>query len=257
MPTPTYVLTVSGSDSSGGAGLQADNRAIIAAGAFPLNVVTAITIQSPAGVLAARPVPAKFVARQLQELLQAYPFAAVKSGMLVDVEIVEALAFALEKYPGLKYVCDPVLRASSGRSLLTTEAVALLRERLMPRAVLTTPNLDELAALSGLGGPDLSSAQALAQEIGQAILLKGGHGSGAECDDWLLRANAKPQRFTAPRIHSRNTRGTGCALASGIAARIAQGENLPTAICNAKERLQESLQAHRGDDWTGDGPGFL
>ncbi|MDQ8184771.1 bifunctional hydroxymethylpyrimidine kinase/phosphomethylpyrimidine kinase [Pelagicoccus sp. SDUM812002] len=257
MPGPFYVLTVSGSDSSGGAGLQADNRAILAADAFPLNVITAVTVQTSAGVRAVQSVPADFVARQLHELLQAYPVAAVKSGMLVDVEIVEVLASAFEMYPRVKYVCDPVLRASSGRSLLTSDGVALLREQLMPRAILTTPNLEELAILSGQTEPDLSAGQTLAQELGQAILLKGGHASGSECSDWLIRPDAEPQCFNAPRIQSKNTRGTGCALASGIAARIAQGVPLSMAIENAKAQLQESLQAHIGEDWTGDGPGFL
>ena len=213
MHPPPYVLTISGSDSSGHAGMQTDNRAIHSVGAFPLNVLTAVTLQGPQGVEAVEQMSADFVEAQLRLILKNYRVRAIKSGMLGSAEIAARVAQVLSSYPDIPYVLDPVLCSSSGAVLLPSDAVGILRSRLMPRASLTTPNVDELAALSGGQISEANSAAAqLAEVCGQAVLLKGGHREGAHCDDWLFYADGRRRCYREPRIETRNTRGTGCAL---------------------------------------------
>jgi len=261
MSAPVYILTIGGSDSSGGAGMQADNRAIHAAGAFPLNVLTAVTLQTPDGVEAVTPLSADFVETQVRALLRAYPVAAIKSGMLANAGIAARVADVLISYPEIPYVLDPVLCATSGRRLLDTGGLVQLRDRLMPRALLTTPNLDELAALAGRTLPDtesmLAAGVSLARHVGSSILLKGGHATGAMSEDVLLRADGTQARFFADRIGTLNSRGTGCALSAGIAARIALGRDLTEAIKGAKQALGASLEAQATSTWCGPGPAFL
>ena len=259
MQAPVFVLTISGSDSSGGAGLQADNRAILAAGAFPLNVITAVTLQTPAGVEAVECISAPFVVNQLRRLLDAYPVAAVKSGMLASQAIAEGCAEVLEDFPEIPYVLDPVLLSTSGHPLLPASAVALLRDRLMPRATLTTPNLDELFALapSAAGADPVRVGLELAKACGQSMLIKGGHRGGDACEDWLLGPGGTRESFTSERINSNNLRGTGCALSSAIAARLAGGYSLSAAVKWAKAMLADSLKRNATTKWTGAGPAML
>ncbi len=260
MSVPQYVLTISGSDSSGGAGMQADNRAILAAGAFPLNVITAVTVQTPEGVGAVEYLAADFVEQQMRALLSAYPVAAVKSGMLGKAEIVRCVVTVLADFPQIPYVLDPVLRSTSGHALLDAAGESLVRDALMPRATVTTPNLDELAVLAeGLvaaGVPVLEQAAVLAGKFGGSILVKGGHGAGACSEDWLVGPDGARQVFSGERIATGNTRGTGCVLSSAIAAGLAEGSPLPQAIRRAKALLSASLRAHADAAWTGSGPAF-
>jgi len=258
---PRYVLTISGSDSSGGAGMQADNRAILAGGAFPLNVLTAVTLQAPAGVIAVNCLPAAFVEQQLRALLQAYPVAAIKSGMLGNAAIARRVADVLADFPEIPYLLDPVLRATSGYPLLDRIGTTIVRERLMPRATLTTPNLDELAILANRAVPDddamLAAGLALASDTGRPLLVKGGHRAGPYCRDWLLCPDGKRKDFSARRVDSINTRGTGCALSALIAGRLAQGERLEAAIAYAKRRLGTSLRSQARRAWSGAGPAMI
>jgi len=256
-----YVLTISGSDSSGGAGMQTDNRAILAGGAFPLNVLTAVTLQTASGVVAVKYLTGEFVAQQIRTLLQAYPVTAIKSGMLGNAVIARQVAEVLAEFPEIPYLLDPVLRTTSGHPLLDPDGATILRQRLMPRATLTTPNLDELAILANCAVPDddamLAAGWALAKETGQPLLLKGGHRAGPYCRDWLLYPDRRRQIFSAKRVDSVNTRGTGCALSALIAAHLARGDQLEDAIAQAKRRLGTSLRAQAQRVWHGAGPAML
>jgi len=258
MDAPCYVLTVSGSDSSGGAGMQADNRAVRAAGAFPLNVLTAVTLQTPKGVEAVETMSPDFTARQLHALLTAYPVAAVKSGMLASAAIVERVADALDTCQPRPYVLDPVLCATSGEGLLEPEGVALVHERLLPRAWLATPNRDELARIAETSARDddavLDVAAALAGRHGCSVLVKGGHGPNDRCDDHLVGSDGTHRVYPGERIDTLNTRGTGCALAAFIAARLARSDPLDEAIRRARDHLARDLSANAGSVWRGPGP---
>ncbi len=255
---PHYVLTISGSDSSGGAGMQADNRAILAGGAFPLNVLTAVTLQTPRGLVAAKYLPAAFVEQQLRTLLQAYPVTAIKSGMLGNVAITRRVAAVLSDFPAIPYLLDPVLCTTSGHPLLDDSGTNLVRERLLPRATLTTPNIGELAVLATRTLPNdeaaLAAGQRLAETAGQPLLIKGGHRDGFYSRDWLVYPDGQHKVFSAKRVDSPNTRGTGCTLSALIAARVAQGVPLEDAIAFAKRRLSHSLRAHSHCEWRGAGP---
>jgi hydroxymethylpyrimidine/phosphomethylpyrimidine kinase len=257
----SYVVTVSGSDASGGAGLQADNRAILATGAFPLNVVTALSLQTDRGVESLDLVSADLVRMHLVGLLKAYPVSVLKVGMLGNAEIVQVLSEILEHYEDLKLVLDPVLSATSGRPLLDKKGLVLLKDRLLPRTFLLTPNVPELSTLSGCR--DLSNEETELKAVSNllesgcyAALVKGGHRCGNVCVDRLYWEE-QTQEFSSPRLDTQNTRGTGCALASLIAGGLANGLELQAAIQNAKARLQESLTDRSREVWPGNGPGFL
>lgn len=256
-----YVITISGSDASGGAGLQADNRAILSTGAFPLNVITALSLQTDRGVESLDLVSADLVRMHLLGLLKAYPVSVLKVGMLGCAEIVQVLVDVLEQYKDLKVVLDPVLRASSGRPLLDKEGFSLLIDRLLPRTFLLTPNLPELVAFSdssefGTGASEVEAVAALLETGCHALLVKGGHGSGNDCVDRLFWAN-ESQKFTSPKIDTQNARGTGCVLASLIAGGLANGLELQPSVQKAKLRLHQSLIDRSDEDWKGHGPGFL
>ena len=257
MTAPRYVLTISGSDSSGRAGMQTDNRAIHSTGGFPLNVVTAVTLQSPQGVEAVELMSADFVEAQLRSILKAYRVSAIKSGMLGNAAIVRRVATVLSEYPQIPYVLDPVLCSTSGTVLLDPAGVEVLRSLLMPRAMVTTPNLDEVAILSGIADDARTAATQLASACGQAILLKGGHATGTKSDDWLFYPDGRRDFYRDDRIETRNTRGTGCALSALIAAHLAwEPDELKDAIKSAKDQLSCALSEHRQEAWEGGGPSF-
>lgn len=257
MDAPPYVLTISGSDSSGHAGMQTDNRAIHRVGAFPLNVVTAVTLQGPTGVAAVEMMSPDFVEAQLRLILKSYRVRAIKSGMLGNAEIVSRVAQVLSEYPEIPYVLDPVICSTSGTVLLEPKGVEVLRSKLMPRATLTTPNLDEVTILSGIAEDTCQAAADLAKSCDQAILLKGGHASGQECDDWLFYPEGRRYCYSDERIKTRNTRGTGCALAALIAAHLAyEPYELESAIRSAKDLLSEVLSEHSKESWKAGGPSF-
>jgi hydroxymethylpyrimidine/phosphomethylpyrimidine kinase len=257
--TPPRLLTIAGSDSGGGAGIQADLKTFAAHGGYGMSVITAVTAQNTRGVRAVHAIPAAVVVEQLRAVLDDIGADAIKIGMLASAELVAAvageLAPRLASGDGPPVVLDPVMVAQSGDPLLADDAVAAIADLLLPCATLATPNLPEAARLTGL--PVVSEAERLAAArrlaersggrkpggAGVAVLIKGGHGEGAEVIDLLLDGAGATHRFAAPRIETGSTHGTGCTLSSAIAARLAVGETLPAAVGGAIDYLRGALAA--------------
>jgi hydroxymethylpyrimidine kinase/phosphomethylpyrimidine kinase/thiamine-phosphate diphosphorylase len=239
------VMTVAGSDSGGGAGIQADIKTITLLGSYASSVVTALTAQNTMGVSAIHGVPASFVAEQLDAVLGDIPVDVVKSGMLFSGEIIEALSQKLAAYGKRMFVLDPVMVAKGGSRLIGEDAVTALVERLIPMAYLVTPNVPETEALTGIVIKDedsmLKAAQALHAHGARNVLIKGGHLPGGDALDILFDGN-NFQRFQAARIDSVNTHGTGCSYASAIATFLAQGKPLPEAVARAKEFITAAIR---------------
>jgi hydroxymethylpyrimidine/phosphomethylpyrimidine kinase len=244
------VLAVAGSDSGGGAGIQADIKTITALGGFAATAVTALTAQDTRAVHAVLPVPAAFVVAQMRAVLDDLGADAVKTGMLGDAAIVAAVCDVLEaeaQRPPL--VVDPVMAATAGRRLLDGPALAVLKRRLLPLAALLTPNVPEAEALTGLAIADEAgmwrAAEALLTLGVPAVLLKGGHLQGEDVTD-LLATEHGITPFRAPRIKSRHTHGTGCTLASAIATGLAQGMALAEAVARARAYVRAAIAAAPG-----------
>jgi hydroxymethylpyrimidine kinase/phosphomethylpyrimidine kinase/thiamine-phosphate diphosphorylase len=238
------VLTVAGSDSGGGAGIQADIKTITLLGSYAASVITALTAQNTLGVSGIHGLPAPFVTQQLQAVLSDIPVDVVKIGMLFSREIIEVVADKLTEYNKKILVLDPVMVAKGGSRLIGEDAVATLVERLIPLAFLLTPNVPEAEALTGVTIVDEESMHQAAQLLlamgARNILIKGGHFPGREAVDILFGAGSI-KRFSATRIDTRNTHGTGCSYASAIAAFLAQGEPLPEAIARAKQFVTAAI----------------
>ena len=251
-------LTVAGSDSSGGAGIQADLKTFSALGIYGASVVAALTAQNTMGVQAIHDVPAAFVAAQIDSVFSDLSVAAVKIGMLSQPAVIEAVADALARQHGAQnhgagnIVLDPVMVSTSGARLIAEEAVAGLKSRLFPMAVIVTPNLAEAAVLLG-EDPARSLDAMTAQgrrllELGpKAVLVKGGHGGGADSVDVLVTRDGT-ERLSAPRHPTRNTHGTGCTLSAAIAAGLARGLELREAVRAAKLYLTAAIEAADGLD---------
>jgi hydroxymethylpyrimidine/phosphomethylpyrimidine kinase len=240
-------LTIAGSDSSGGAGIQADLKTFAAFGVYGASVITALTAQNTQGVRGIHAVPAEFVTAQCDAVFDDLDVAAVKIGMLAELPIIEAIASVLSRRIPTHVVLDPVMVATSGDRLLSAEAIGSLRRRLIPMATLITPNLPEAAAL--LNEPVALEEDAIQNQgrgllaMGaQAVLIKGGHGQGDESTDYLF-AGDDALALPAPRIATRNTHGTGCSLSSAIAAGLARGEALGNAVINAKTWITAAIAA--------------
>ncbi|KIC13632.1 bifunctional hydroxymethylpyrimidine kinase/phosphomethylpyrimidine kinase [Leisingera sp. ANG-Vp] len=232
----TAILAIGGTDSSGGAGLSRDISMAAELGAAVRPVVTAVTVQTNATVLAVHPCPPGTAADQLRAALATPPPpGAAKIGMLGSAAVADAVADALP--PDLPFVLDPVLKATSGGHLMAAEGFGAL----LQRAALLTPNLDELEVLSGRGGSLEAQAEALLAQGVQAVLVKGGHGSGAESTDLLFTARGSATPFAAPRLAG-SKRGTGCSLATAIACHLAQGCGLEEACSRAKEAVHSWLR---------------
>ena len=243
------VLVIGGSDSSGGAGLTRDVLSLEAMGADALCALTAVTAQTDARVLAVHRVPAAHVRAQIEAAFAARRIGAVKIGMLVDAVTLQAVADALGNAPAVPVVLDPVLRASSGGALLEDERYERLRARLFPLATLLTPNLPEAAELVGVcPEPDpvpariIEWARRLLGQGVRAVLVKGGHASGAQAADVLVQPDREPLWLSAPRLAA-TRRGTGCALASAIAAGLAAGEDLAVACRAGRAHVRALLAA--------------
>ena len=238
-------LTIAGSDSSGGAGIQADLKTFSAFGVYGASVITALTAQNTRGVSAVEPVAASFVVAQIEAVLGDLAAGAIKTGMLANAGIVEAVAGALRSGPACPLVVDPVMVATSGDVLLAPDAVDAVKRALVPLATIITPNLAEAACLLGASVAG-SEAQAVAQAkallaLGcEAVLVKGGHGSGEAAVD-ILCDSAGIERFARPRIDTPHTHGTGCTLSAAIAALMAQGAGLREAVGRAKTFVWEAL----------------
>lgn len=240
-------VTIAGSDSGGGAGIQADLKTFSALGVYGASVITALTAQNTLGVQGVLDIPAAFVRKQMDSVFMDLAVSAVKIGMLSVPETILAVAEGLSVHLCANVVLDPVMVAASGDPLLRPEAISVLRETLLPVADLITPNLPEAAALLETAVAEDEAAMARQGEAllamgARAVLLKGGHGTGDESVD-LLVTEQGVQRFAGPRIATRNTHGTGCTLSSAIAAGLARGLPLEAAIGSAKTYLGHAIAA--------------
>jgi hydroxymethylpyrimidine/phosphomethylpyrimidine kinase len=246
MTTPA-ALTIAGSDSSGGAGVQADLKTFAALGVYGASAITALTAQNTRGVTAVHPTPTDFVRAQLEAVFADLDIGAVKIGMVANAAIIEAIATVLARVAPKAVVLDPVMVATSGDRLLAADAVDALRTRLFPLATIITPNLPEAAALLNekvaVGAVAIEAQGRRLLALGSnAALIKGGHGEGPESIDYLVTADSV-ETLIAPRVSTKNTHGTGCSLSSAIAAGLAKGENVATAVRNAKAFVSAAISA--------------
>ncbi|MBV9567346.1 MAG: bifunctional hydroxymethylpyrimidine kinase/phosphomethylpyrimidine kinase [Hyphomicrobiales bacterium] len=240
-------VTIAGSDSGGGAGIQADIKTFSALGVFGASVITALTAQNTREIAGIFDVPGSFVTRQIDAVYSDLPVMATKIGMLARNEVVVAVAEGLHRFGARRVVLDPVMLASSGTRLLSEDAVESLVRLLFPLADLVTPNIPETAALLGedrAADEDTMARQGerLMRLGARAVLIKGGHAGGAESVDLLIDEKGV-SRHAAPRIAARNTHGTGCTLSSAIAAGLAKGQSLEGAVRSAKLYLTAALAA--------------
>jgi len=251
-------VTIAGSDSGGGAGIQADLKTFSALGVYGASVLTALTAQNTLGVSAIHDVPADFVAAQIDAVFSDLAVDAVKIGMLSRPAVIEAVAAGLDGYRQEKVVLDPVMVAASGDPLIVDAAVGRLRDLLLPRVLLITPNLPEAARLlaepvaEGRAAVEAQAAR-LMQCGARGVLLKGGHGTGPESADFLL-TQAGGRWFAAPRIATKNTHGTGCTLSSAITAELAKGAAIESAVAAAKDFVTAAI-AHADELAIGRGRG--
>ncbi len=240
-------VTIAGSDSSGGAGIQADLKTFSALGVYGASVITALTAQNTRGVTAIHEAPAGFVRAEIDAVFSDLAVGAVKIGMLASPELIRTVAAGLRDYRQSRIVLDPVMVATSGDSLLKAEAVATLRDELFPLASLITPNLPEAGKLLGRTVDDtpedmLAAARELLSLGPKAVLVKGGHGTGADSADLFLDGEGA-HWLRAPRHATRNTHGTGCTLSSAIAAGLAKGLDLAAAVTDAKAYVTAAIVA--------------
>jgi hydroxymethylpyrimidine/phosphomethylpyrimidine kinase len=241
-------VSIAGSDSGGGAGIQADLKTFAALGCFGMTVITALTAQNTKGVTGIHPVPSEFVVAQMDAVLTDIGADAVKIGMLFSADLIQTVATQLEKHKVKKIVLDPVMVAQSGDKLLQDDAIAALKKYLLPLATVVTPNLPEAAVLVGKTLESLddikAAARTLAVSAGQGVLIKGGHHEGAESDDLLfLSGSNRFATFSGARVATLNNHGTGCTLSSAIAAYLAKGLAIEAACAKAKQYIQEAISA--------------
>lgn len=254
------VLTIAGSDSGGGAGIQADLKTFAALGCFGMTAITALTAQNTKGVQGIHGIPAEFLKAQIQSVMDDIGVDAIKIGMLHAPEIVDVVAWAIDHYQLKNVVLDPVMVATSGDRLIASETVQVLVRELFPRATLITPNLDEAVLLLGRDISDASVLESAGRDLlamgARAVLLKGGHLPGDDVMDLLVQPNTPSERLSSPRIHSNNVHGTGCTLSSAIAAYLALGLGLSEAVHCARQFIVQAI-AHGADITTGHGHGPL
>lgn len=240
-------LTIAGSDSGGGAGIQADLKTFSALGVFGCSAITSLTAQNTLGVQAVLPIPPEFVQQQIQSVMNDIDVGAIKTGMLTNADIISALVESLTQFPAIPLVVDPVMVATSGDRLLAEDAIEILLTELMTMATIVTPNLHEAAALLNCS---IARTQKDMQQQGEAllnlglkaVLMKGGHTEDNQATD-LLITHSGTEIFSAPRLQTKNTHGTGCTLASAIAAGLAKKLSLQDAVKQAKDYLQGALAA--------------
>jgi len=252
------VLVVAGSDSGAGAGIQADLKTVLALGGYATTAITAVTAQNTLGIYAVHPIPPDLVRRQMSVVLEDIGADAVKTGMLLDAPMIEVVAETLAaKAPSLPLVLDPVMTAKGGTDLLAREALDALKQLLVPRAALLTPNLIEAERLTGIAASDSATMRRAAEKLlalgASAVLVKGGHLPGDHLVDLFLAASGETATIEGERIATRHSHGTGCTLASGIATGLAQGMALLPAIRRARAFLVETLR-HAPGFGNGHGP---
>jgi hydroxymethylpyrimidine/phosphomethylpyrimidine kinase len=240
-------VTIAGSDSSGGAGIQADLKTFSALSVYGASVVTALTAQNTRGVAAIHDVPPAFITAQIDAVFSDLAVDAVKIGMLSQPDAIRAVAAGLDRWQQSLVVLDPVMAAASGASLLASDAIDVLKRELFPRALVVTPNLPEAAAL--LDMPVATSEAEMRRQAekllafgARTVLIKGGHARGPESVDLLVSPTATA-RLVAERVPTANTHGTGCTLSSAIAAGLAKGQRLAEAVSDAKQYVTEAIRA--------------
>ncbi len=251
------VLVIAGSDSGGGAGVQADIKTITALGGYALTAITALTAQDTLGVHAVHAIPADFIRHQIRLAFADIGVDVIKTGMLADAATIEAIAAELEvARTRAPLVLDPVMTAKGGASLLAQQAVSMLKQRLIPMATVLTPNIPEAEALTGLVIADEAGMHRAAQMLlslgAPAILLKGGHLHGPDVID-LLVGETETHRYSDPRLPDRHTHGTGCTLASAVATGLSQGLSLPVAVQRARAYVRQAIE-HAPGFGQGHGP---
>ncbi len=251
-------LTIAGSDSGGGAGIQADLKTFAALGVYGCSAISSLTAQNTKGVQGVLPIPPAFVQAQIQSVLSDIQVGVIKTGMLATADIIGAVAESLKLYTHIPLVVDPVMVATSGARLLAEDAINTLIEKLIPQATLLTPNLLEAAVL--LNKPVAKSITEMQQQAelllamgAESVLMKGGHGEGEQATDVLLTSDGF-ELFSAARIATKNTHGTGCTLASAIAAGLAKKLSLRDAVEQAKHYLHNAL-LHANELTVGQGSG--
>ncbi|MCG9581468.1 bifunctional hydroxymethylpyrimidine kinase/phosphomethylpyrimidine kinase [Vibrio tubiashii] len=258
--TTPIVLTIAGSDSGGGAGIQADIKAISATGSYACSVITAITSQNTQGVSAIHPIPLAHIESQLDAVFTDLNVVAVKVGMLADAEIIKVVAAKIRQYQPKHLVVDPVMVATSGDLLLKQSAISTLKQELLPLADLITPNLPEGAALIGGEVPqDEEQMGAMIESLralgAKAVLLKGGHLEKDQNSNDLLIEQESSELLSAKRVATKNTHGTGCTLSSAIASYLAQGNRLHKAVYLGKQYISQAIaHADQLDVGQGHGP---
>jgi hydroxymethylpyrimidine/phosphomethylpyrimidine kinase len=254
------VLTIAGSDSGGGAGIQADLKTMAALGVYGASAVTALTAQNTQGVRAIYPVPAEFLKSQLEAVFEDIIIDSVKIGMINTIEAAQTIAGILDRFHPDFVIFDPVMVSTSGAKLIQDETIAVLWKELFPRAALITPNLDEAQILAGRKIESVAAMMEAAQEMVdkgcQAVLLKGGHLIAPKLFDVFVQKGEKPQIFESAYIDSKNVHGTGCTLSSAIASYAALGNTLSESIRLAKIYVAGAIEAGK-DVSTGKGPGPL
>ncbi len=256
---PPLILTIAGSDSSAGAGIQADSRTIHALGGFATTAITALTAQNTRGITTWSPTPQPLLRAQLTAVLSDLPIAAAKTGLLPGPAAIRTISTFWIQCPHIPLVIDPVLGSTSGTRFLDDAGLYALCAELLPLAALVTPNWPEAAALTGRKVGTPAEAATAAQHLtsyGCAVLVKGGHSTTDRCDDVLATPDGQLTWFRGKRIQTKNTHGTGCTLSAAIATGLAHGQPLPLAVKNARAYLRAQLTAHRRDHWsdTGRGP---
>jgi len=244
----TRLLTIAGSDSGGGAGIQADLKTFSACGCYGMSAITALTAQNTLGVTAIHPVPIHFLEAQIRAVLDDIGADAIKIGMLHSPEVIECVAWLLKEYGCRKVVLDPVMVATSGDALIQEDAIEAMKKILFPAVDLITPNVPEAQLLLGKSITDRATLQEAARELtavhGLAVLLKAGHLEGEELQDLLVMTpGAEEQKYTNRRLATRNTHGTGCTLSAAVAAFWGRGLELAEAVGEAERYLHKALAA--------------
>lgn len=254
------ILSIAGSDNSGGAGIQADIKTISAIGCYAATAITALTVQNTMGVSAVHPIPADIAIAQVQAVLNDMPPAAIKIGMIHNAAIALSLAQTLKQYPGIPVIFDPVMVATSGDLLMEKDTIKVITQNILPITTLLTPNLHEAAILAKMPIVSIVDMQVAAKKIIKygsfAVLIKGGHLKGQDLCDVYFDQNGVEKLFHSPAIPSINTHGTGCSLSSAIASYLGLGEDLNAAIVKGKYYIHQAI-LHGKDVKTGHGQGPL
>jgi hydroxymethylpyrimidine/phosphomethylpyrimidine kinase len=254
------VLSIAGSDSGGGAGIQADLKTISALGCYGTTAITAVTAQNTLGVSGIHAIPVDFVKAQIKAVMDDLKPSAIKIGMVHSAELAIGIVSILKEYKGITVIFDPVMVATSGDRLIANDTVETLKEHLFPIAELVTPNLDEAVILAGIEIKTIGDMKEAAVQIMRyecnAVLIKGGHLKGPDLFDVYLDKDGNERIFRSAAIDTINSHGTGCSLSSAIASFIALGNDLNTSISNSKKYIQQAIE-HGKDVKTGEGHGPL